>query len=186
MVCSNAEKRRGDVIRMLFSPDKITRGDFKGNAVCHYEIFREEVECSDYTRFDNFMAKLKSFRTIPKQKVMFSFAGYNDDKRELINIPEAVHYAKRLIEQYPYFWYYAITINSEFFVLADLFDDTNYTIVSNDARQKFYIKQDKESIQHLIRKMGAALEKFGEQLKDTEGALEAFKLWATFIMSQLT
>jgi len=171
---------------MLFSPDKMTRSSFKGNSVCHYEIFREEVESKDFTRFDKFMAKLKSFRTIPRQKVVFAFAGYNDDKRELINIPEVVRYAKEVIEKYPYFWYYAITINSEFFLLADLFDEANYTIVSNDAKRKFYIKHDKEKIQHLIRKMAAGLEKFGEQSRDTEGALEAFKIWAAYIMSHLS
>lgn len=171
---------------MLFFPDKMTRASFKGNAVCHYEILREEVECVDFTRFDKFMEKLKSFRTIPRQKVMFSFAGYNDDKRELINIPEAVHYAKKTIEKHPYFWYYATTINSEFFFLADLLDEKNYTIVRNDASRKFHMKHDKDTIQNLLRKMAAALEEFGNQSKDIEGALEAFRIWATYIMSHVT
>jgi len=165
---------------MLFSPDKMTRSSFKGNSVCHYEIFKEEVESKDFTRFDKFITTLKSYRTLPRQKALFSFVGYNEDERELINIPEVVSYSKRIVNEYPCFWYYAITTNSEFFFLTDLFDENNYTIVSNSVSRKFHIKQDKEKLENQLRKMGAACEDFGKQINDDDGAFESFKVWAEF------
>jgi len=165
---------------MFFSPDEMKRSKFKRSAVCHYEIRKEEVESDDFNRFDKFMTALKSYRTLPRQKVLFSFAGYNDDERELVNIPKVVRYAKKIIAEYPHFWYYAITTNSEFFFLADLIEENNYTIVSNDISRKFHIKQDKERLENQLRKMGTALESFGSQANDEDGAFDSFKKWATF------
>jgi len=171
---------------MLFSSDVMNRSKFNGKAVCHYEILKVEVEGNDFNRFNKFIEQLKSFRTLPRQKVLFSFAGYNDDERELLYIPEVIRYAKRIIAEHPYLWYYAITHNFEFFFLADLLDESNYTMVNNSVSRKINIKQDKEKLENYLRKMGNAMESFGEQFKDEDGAFESFKTWAAYFKQHIS
>ena len=101
----------------------MTRGNFKGNAICHFEITKQETIEQDIDRLDDFMSELREITPLSRQKVLFPFAGYDTDERELIYIPEVIRYTKGFISRHPYFWYYAVTFNSEFFFLAILFDE---------------------------------------------------------------
>ena len=68
----------------FFTPDEMTQDIFDGKAMCHFEIERADVEGNDFERIDTFFEELRELGTAPRQKVWFSFAGYDDDKRELI------------------------------------------------------------------------------------------------------
>jgi len=85
-----------------------------------------------------------------------------------------------MIAGYSCLWYYAVTINSEIFFLADLFDGSNYTIVNNSVSRKFHIKQDNDKLENQLQRKGNALENFDAQRKDEDGAFDSFKIWVAF------
>jgi hypothetical protein len=128
------------------------------------------------------MEKVNSYGALARQKIWFSFSGYDDDKRELIYIPEAVSYAKKLISKYPYFWYYAIPYNSSFFYLIVFLDEKNMTIVNYPAAQSLYIKQDANSVMRFIKIMAMNLNIFGEEIDDIDGSVACLKLWSDEIL----
>ena len=168
-----------------FTPDQMTQDMFEGSSVCHYEISKSETQELDLDRLDEFMSELLEYGSLPRQKVLFSFAGYDADERELIFIPEVVKYAKALISQHPYFWYYATPFNSEFFFLVLLLEEQNQTIATIPLIRKFHIKTDKDKVMGMIRIMGINLNIFGEEIDDIEGAVESLKVWSDKILVAL-
>lgn len=168
----------------FFSSNDINENKLFGNSICHFEIKKEEIENQNFKRIDTFMDKLTSYGSLARQKVLFSFADYDDDKRELIYVPEAVQYAKILVKNHPYFWYYAIQYNSAFFYLAFFVNDKNMTIATIPEAQKFFIKQDVEDLERFIKVMAMNLNIFGEEIGDIDGALECMKLWGSMIIGK--
>lgn len=124
-------------------------------------------------------------RSVARQKVLFSFAGYDSDERELIFIPEVVKYAKALVKRHPYFWYFATPYNSEFFFLVLLLDEKNHTIATVPSARKFHIKTDNEKIINMIKVMGMNLNIFGDDINDIDGAIESLKVWSEKIFKAL-
>ena len=169
----------------FFTPDQMTRDSFKGKAVCHFEIMKPETREQDFDRLDEFMSELREYTPLSRQKVLFSFAGYDSDERELIYIPEVIQYTKAFISRHPYFWYYAIPHNSEFFFLAILLDEKNHTIANVPAARKFHIKTDNEKVMNLIRVMGINLNIFGEEIDDIDGSVESLKVWSATILEKI-
>jgi len=167
----------------FFTSNEMSRKKFMGSSICHYEITKDDVKSNNFTKLDDFMKSLKIYYSpVARQKVLFTFA-YDDDKRELIYIPEVIKYAKEIINRHPYFWYYSTTYNSEFFCLAELINLKNYTIFDMPANRKVHIEQDPENLKRLVYKIGGSLEKFGMQIKDPKGCLESLKIWGDLIMS---
>ena len=168
----------------FFPPDGISKEMFEGKDYCHFDIGRAEAESQDFQRIDGFFDSIKSYGTSARQKVYFSFAGYNDDKRELIYIPEPVEYVRTLISRHPYFWYYAIPHNSEFFYLALFINKNDMTVADVPSAKKFYLKQDKEGIHRLVTTMAMNLNIFGEEIGDIDEATKCLKLWAEKIIGE--
>jgi len=165
----------------FFTADEISRNKFMGRSICHYEITKDDVNNNNFSKIDDFMKKLKiHYSPAARQKVLFTFA-YDDDKRELIYIPEVIKYAKEIINRHPYFWYFSTTYNSEFFCLAELINLKKYTIFDMPAKRTVHIEQDPESLKRLVYKIGSSLENFGIQIKDQKGCFESLKIWGELI-----
>ena len=169
----------------FFTSDEMTEEKFNGKALCHFDISKDEVEGADFERIDTFFDELLEFDNKPRQKVFFTFDGYNDDKRELIYIIEVVRYVKAMITRHPYFWYFATPYNSEFFYLALLVDEKDIEIVDFPFARKFHLKTDPERIKRLIRVIGMNLNIFGEEINDISGAVESLKAWSEKMLGAL-
>jgi len=174
------------VIPKVFLASEATKDKFQNGMFCHYEILREEVENADFTRIYKFMNQMKSYLSVPKQKVLFTFAGYDDDNRDLINIPEVVSYTKELLKRHWYFWYYAIPKTSYFFVTAFLLDENNHTVVTADLSHQISVKTNAAKLESLVFEIKDALQSFGTHIDDENGAAECCKLWIKFIASCAT
>ena len=168
----------------LFTPDQMTRNNFKGNTICHFEIRSFEVQEISFDRIDKFISDLRNYKKLPRQKVLLSFADYNDDERELIYISEVVKYTKMLISRHPYLWYYTIPFNSEFFFLVILLDEKNHTIANVPLARKFHLKTDRDRVMKLIQTMGINLNIFGEEINDIDGSVTSFKAWSSAILEK--
>ena len=153
--------------------------------MCHFEITKSDVDNKNFNNVDIFIKKLKSFGTVARQKVLFSFAGYDNDKRELIYIPEVIRYTKELLKRYPFFWYYATPVNSEFFILAALLDEKNSVIVNVPLARNFHVKQDAENIKSFLYNAAVQLSIFGEQINDIDGAVKSLEAWSVIITRSL-
>jgi hypothetical protein len=169
----------------FFTPDQMTKESFNGKAICHFEIMKSETKEQDFDRLDGFMSELRDYVPQSRQKVLFSFAGYDTDKRELIYIPEVIRYTKAFISRHPYFWYYATPYNSEFFFLAILLDEKNHVIANVPSARKFHIKTDNEKVMNLVRVMGINLNIFGDEIDDIDGSVESLKVWSTAILEKM-
>ena len=170
----------------VFSPDEMTRDKFKGNSVCRFIIDREEVDDNDLERVNAFFEELREYGTIPRQKVLFTFGGYDDDKRELIYIIEVAQYIKAMLTRNPWFWYYATPFNSEIFYLALLTDENEYVIADFPLARKFSLKTDPEKMQRLIYIMGINLNMYGEDMDDIDGALESLQVWSAKMLAGIS
>jgi hypothetical protein len=166
-----------------FTPEDMSEDNFQGKSICHFEITKAEVEAEDFDRLDEFMETLKHYGSTARQKVLFSFAGYDEDKREIVFIPETLQYTKQLISRHPYIWYYALPFNSEFLYLAILLGQENMTVATIPIAKKFAVKQDPCTIMRLITVMARNMEIFGEEIDDIEGSVESLKLWSNKILS---
>jgi hypothetical protein len=76
-------------------------------------ISRSDVESSN---FDRVLAKLEPMRSSPESamanrgRLSISMDGYNQDPRELVEIPEARAYLRELDSRFPYgFWFFSKT-----------------------------------------------------------------------------
>ena len=166
----------------FFDPEMLSDETLEGASICHYEIEKDEVESEDFDRLDGFMETLKMYGASARQKVWFTFSGYDDDKRELVFIPEVVQFIKTLLNRHPYFWYFAIPYNSECFYLV-VFLQKDSTVATIPLVQKFYIKQDVELIQRFISVLAMNLNIFGEEIDDIKGSAECLKLWSSQILN---
>ena len=171
---------------MFFTAKEMSKDKFKSNnAMCHFEIDKADVESKNFDKTDNFIKKIASYGRIARQKVLFSFAGYDDDERELIYIPEVVKYTKELLRRHHCFWYYATPFNSEFFILAALIKEQNSVIVNIPLVRKFHVKQDPEELKHFLNEMAIKLNIYGEQIDDINGAVESLKAWSFIITGSI-
>ena len=170
---------------VFFAENEMTKKKFKENSFCNFEISKYEVDNLNFDSIDSFIKKLKSFGSVTRQKVLFTFTGYKDDKRELIFIPEVNQYTKELINRYPYFWYYATPDNSEFFFLSLLLREHKGVINTAPPVERFYFEQDKKEIKFFISAISKNLEKFGTEARDIRGAKESLKIWRTKILMSL-
>ena len=162
----------------MFTSNEMTKDKFKGSkSICHYEVSRIEVENMKFVRFDNFMKTLKSYRTAARQKVFFTFGGYDLDERELFEIPEVLKYIREMIKLHPYFWYFAITYNSVIFVQALLIDENNVVYAKFDNIRRYSIDGDPEKEKALASGMEQTLIAFGEKINDSEGAKKSLEAW---------
>ena len=166
---------------MLFLSSEMTKDKFKGDSICHYEITKQELDSSDFTRIGEFMQQLESYGFFPRQKIWFTFAGFDSDKRELILVPEVVKYAQAFINKHPSFWYYAIPEHSPFFFMAMTIDMRNFLVVANDVTRQFKAKLDIEITKTLLEKMGVELEKYGDTINDKDGAMKCLMSWSRLI-----
>ena len=169
----------------FFAADGMKKEYFKKDLMCHYEILRPEVEHENFTRLNTFIIKLNLFAPLARQKVLFSFAGYNNDKWELNYLREVVEYAKEILRIHPYFWYYATPEQSEFFYLALFVNEDDYTIVDILENRKFCVKRNAEKLKHLFDAMSHNLNVFGEEIRDEDGAEDSFKIWAYKIIDDI-
>ena len=171
---------------MFFTEKEMTKDKFRGKSMCHFEIAKTDVDMRSYDNVDRFFKRLENFGAgTARQKVLFTFAGYDDDKRELIYIPEVIRYAKELSYNYPQLWYYATPLNSEFFVLADLLDEKNSVIANVPLAQKFYIKKDAENLKSFLYDLARKLNFYGDKINDTDGALESLKAWSAVVTGSI-
>ena len=170
----------------VFTSDEMTQDKFKGNSMCHFVISKEEVDDNDLERVNAFFEELREYETTPRQKVFFTFGGYDDDKRELIYIIEVVRYIKEMLTRNPWFWYYATPFNSEIFYLALLVDENDYMIADFPLARKFSIKTDPEKMKNIIFIMGANLSILGKDMDDIDGSLESLKVWSAKMLGGIS
>lgn len=110
------------------------------------EIQRESVETLDFYDFDKVFESFKETRPIAlsyMQKVEISISGYDNDCRELYQIPEVQKYIKILIEQHPYLIFFLdLSLNFIKVILYAYINDDSIKDISNNSRT-ININQDK-------------------------------------------
>lgn len=88
------------IVRDL-TPENIRKG-----SLCILNISRQEVESQDLTPIKKALATFKVAGLQGRQKLGILFDGYNDVVEEIYEIPEIRAYCMKIVEEYPWVYYY--------------------------------------------------------------------------------
>lgn len=132
---------------------------------------------------DDFMAMLERANKKARQKVLLTFSDdYQDDKRELIFIPEVVEFIKAYATKYPYFWYYVMPTESIY--LPQVFFTASAVNFDKDAG-KYALNVSADAIKHFAHTLAHNLQAYGESIHDIEGSAKSCKAWLDTVMQSV-
>lgn len=163
---------------------QISKKALESGAIFIFEITKKEVLGNNFNHINELMLQLKTFGKIARQKILFSFSGYENDK-DLLLIPEVVLYTQALLDQHPYFWYYAMIESSTFFTTAQVIDTKNYTAAANMKTSTTSVQVDAMKTLLLLKKMEDDMLAYGIKIDDLEGARDSLEKWSTSFLEQL-
>ena len=87
------EKMNDSLLESMLSKSKIL-------AINEHRI---NVENNNLDYIESFIECMRRNRKVANTTVLFSIFGYDDDTRELYQIPEVISYTRELLDKYPYF-----------------------------------------------------------------------------------
>ena len=77
-----------------------------------YSVSKREVTNKDYKRIINSLDILKDAGKEAKSKLFLVFDGYDNDKREIYEIPEIRDFVKYIYDKYKYLFYFLTTLDN--------------------------------------------------------------------------
>ena len=150
----------------MIQTHKITRDMFDGHSLVAYQVQKKEAAKSDYTRYDELVSVLNEAGTAARASVGIAFA-YDDDRRELLQIPEVVAYVKGMFERCPHLLYYLMPDINAIRVYVFCLAGAKVASISGGQMQ---IDADQKSIQTIIETTVADVLAYGESIGDSAGA----------------
>lgn len=145
---------------------KVTAEMFDGESLLIFEVQKKEVKNSDYERINGLIAALNTAKSKARGKIALSFA-YDDDVRELCEIPEVVAYAKKIFEMCPHLTY---------FLMPDLNAIRAFVLCMINAKVKSrkggYAQIDTDMAEYMakVQQLIHEIKKYGQTINDVSGA----------------
>jgi len=161
---------------------KLDASMFSNSGLVHFEIARDECESLDFTRLEEFLDQLVKLKKLPCQRVILTFNGYSDDKRELLYIPSVVKYAKHLCDEYPFIFYYLKPYENLIFISCNLVTSAPYAVFKAGGSHGIVV--DPKQLGNLWEKMKRDIATIAGHFKDKDGGRSAILAWDGFIMSK--
>lgn len=150
----------------IIKTSKVTADMICNEDLILYEIQKDEVEKSDYSRITQLFNELNKAKIKGRSKIVISFA-YNDDTRELYEIPEVVKYIKDIFKIFPHLVYFLLpnqqTLLSFIFCLID-------AKVLSKSNEKAQINVDESLFKAKLNEIADYVKTYGEYIDDIEGA----------------
>lgn len=170
-----------EVYRMKFA-SRLTLKDIENNHFVGITIAKSDVEKYSFANIEKTMKVLDMAGKKARNKVMFSFDGYNDIPDEIYEIPAIRKWINRFAERYPHFLYYTtLDIGDGPVALLGAIGDVEsmwqgkpilapiyYDKYEDVPKKQLRLTLSKEKQEQLIQ----GLKKYGEKVKDEKGATE--------------
>ncbi len=135
-----------------------------------FSVSKKEVTNKDYKRIINSLEILKEAGTEAKRKLFLVFDGYNDDKREIYEIPEIRDFVKDIYNKYKYLFYFLTTLDNNRSIIYACINNLEIIHNNNNPIVKFRIILNKE----IERETANAMLEYGTQIGETEMQREIF------------
>ena len=94
-----------------------------------YSVSKRELLNNDYTRIFNSLNILSESGKFARGKLMLTFNGFDDDKREIYEIKEIREYVRNIYKKYKYMFYFLTNLDNNrsviFACLNDYFSEYN-------------------------------------------------------------
>ena len=144
----------------------VTAAMIDGQSVFLFEVQKTEVEAADHARIDQLIGELRKAAKRGRASIGLSFA-YDDDPRELFEIPEVAAYVKHIFAECPHIVYYLLpdqgAIRTWLFCLAGArIKNKNTVLARMDVDQKRFAE--------LCAAVAAATQAYGDAVGDSAGA----------------
>ena len=146
-----------DVFDMVSSWDNgsyfICDGDSEDKPISFKNIIisKEEVESETIEKMKERIGMLMSDRSLlmsHQGEINIFFDGYNDDAREIVEIPEIKNYIDRIVKEIPY-WFYFLDLKSVNGSLAVMLNCYSGCFVEKDSKS-FYLNIDADKVSEFI------------------------------------
>ena len=135
-----------------------------------FSVSKKEVTNKDYKRIINSLEILKEAGREAKRKLFLVFDGYNDDKREIYEIPEIRDFVKDIYNKYKYLFYFLTTLDNNRSIIYACINNIEIIHNNNNPIVKFRIILNKE----IERETTNAMLEYGTQIGETEMQREIF------------
>jgi hypothetical protein len=150
-----------------------------------YNVTKKEAMKQDLSRLHEMLDSISEIGAPARGTLLFCFDGWDFDKRALDEIPEVVNYIKRVVEHYPYLWYFLIPeLNQHMFVSivdrtmvrCDNFPKLQVApgLPLNDIKR---VQLDIPAATKQLNDMSSAVFAYGVEIDDPRGALDTVLEW---------
>lgn len=152
----------------IFGTETISADMIRRENLILYGIQKREVESADYTRVTHLFGELAKAGQQGRGKVGLAFA-YDNDPRELYEIPEVVSYVKKIFELCPHLIYFLlpdqVTVKTFLFCLAD-------AKISSITHGTAHLDVDRQVFAEIAAKIIRNVMEYGASIGDSDGAAE--------------
>lgn len=135
-----------------------------------FSVSKKEVINKDYKRIINSLDILKEAGKEAKSKLFLVFDGYDNDKREIYEIPEIRDFVKYIYENYKYLFYFLTTLNNNRSIIYACISNLEIIHKRNSPIVGFRIIPNKKIMQEITN----AMLEYGTQIGETEMQREIF------------
>lgn len=141
----------------------------KATLLC-YSISKREIIQKDYSRIFKFFDKLTKAGIYAKEKIHISFGGYDNDKREIYEIPEIREYVKNVCDKYGYLFYFINQIDNNRSLIFACLCDFKSIHINGSNKVNLEIIYNNEINKHIENSMI----EFGKKIDDLENSKRIF------------
>lgn len=138
--------------------------DIKKAEIIFYSVSKRELINEDYTRIKNNLKILNHAGKYARSKVMLTFDGFDNDKREIYEIPEIRKYVKNIWNKYKHIFYFLTPLDNNRAIIFACLNDFESIYKIGEKETKLHIMYDKDIKQKTIEEMF----KYSLQINDLE------------------
>ena len=135
-----------------------------------FSVSKREVINKDYKRIINSLEIFKEAGTEAKSKLFLVFDGYNNDKREIYEIPEIRNFVKYIYNKYKYLFYFLTTIDNNRSIIYACINDLEVIHTDNNPIVGVRIIPNKKTEDEITN----AMIEYGTKIGETEMQREIF------------
>lgn len=158
-----------DICKEIKNMEQVKKAD-----LLIYVISKSEVINNNFDKIKRSIAILNKAKKWAKCKIMLTFDEYEDDQREIYEIPEIRKYVKKIWEECNHIFYFLTTIEHNNSVIYACINDFESVKINGINKTALHILENEKIRKNTIESMA----KYGVLINDVDGVRE---ILASFI-----
>lgn len=139
--------------------------DIRESEIIFYSVSKRELTEKDYTRIEKSIKMLNNAGKIAKGKMLLTFDGFDNDEREIYEIPEIREYVKNIWKKCKHLFYFLTGIDNNRAIIFACLNDFEHFHRIGEVNTQLHIIYNQEIKQKTID----AMLKYGLKINDVEG-----------------